>query len=88
MSACGFSACEHQLTAELRGAMLREVQSGVIAVMCACGPGVFRREAVSDGYYGEFIVRGHVGEVGVLTRHIINIKSPILIPQEVGMKTY
>jgi hypothetical protein len=67
MPACGLAASEHQFAAELRRAMLREVQGGVIAVVCACRPGVFRRKAVSNGYYGELVVCGHVGEIWVLT---------------------
>jgi hypothetical protein len=52
MPACGFTACEEEGGREVPQAVLREVGSGVVAVFCACGPGVFGSEAVADGYYG------------------------------------
>jgi hypothetical protein len=41
MAAGGLASGEEKVTAEVAGSVFDEVFGGVVAVFCACGPGVF-----------------------------------------------
>ena len=62
-----FSAGEHELTPEFFRSVVDEPFCGIVAVVCAGGPGVFGREAIAYGKYGDFVVVGHILQVRILT---------------------